>query len=360
MDNGQVVGTYFAKDNGDYYMELPNGGKFVFTVETPNLPTQSDKVVLPMATSLSPFKQSISYDNKILKILNYFDSPPDDLSYLKYLELIEKKAKLDVNESDVKNNPTIEATSTNTTNAVTTTNPTIVSDSNTGNTTTNPNTTVNTNTVTLNKTNLSNDQLLNIAKEDAKEATVDAQKMKQDAWDATEIGEAKKIEADKLQKEATDAFNIANAITDETQKKDALEKATEIKNQADNATKVAETIINLAKNLQSDADNKQKEADLNQQYATELEKVSKNKNNKEALAKLDGLQKQIEAISTQKKQSDEAYNNIKSSYDQKQSEIAKAEEKSTAIKNEIIEIGKEITINETEMRTPKINQSRRI
>lgn len=351
MDNGQVVGTYFAKDNGDYYMELPNGGKFIFTVETPNLPTQSDKVVLPMATSLSPFKQAISYDNKVLKILNYFDSPPDDLSYLKYLELIEKKAKLDVNENEVKNNPTIEASSTNTTNAVSTTNPTIVSDNNT---TTNPNnTTTNNTTIQPNKANLSNDQLLKIAKDDAKEATVEAQKMKQDAWDATEFGEAKKIEADKLQKEADDAFTNANAITDEVQKKNALEKATEIKNQADNASKVASTIINLAKNLQTDADNKQKEADLNQQYATELEKVAKNKNNKEALAKLNELQKQIEDISNQKKQSEEAYTNIKTSYDQKQSEIAKAEEKSTAIKNEISEISKEISINDTEINNTK-------
>ncbi|HWY11093.1 MAG TPA: hypothetical protein VN026_07205, partial [Bacteroidia bacterium] len=356
MDNGQIVGTYFAKDNGDYYMELPNGGKFIFTVETPDLPTQSDKVVLPMATSLSPFKQSISYDNKVLKILNYFDSPPDDLSYLKYMELIEKKAKLEVNESEVLNNPTILAVATNTTNtnAVSTNNPTIVSESNENNNAANTNSSaVNTNTTTINKSNLSNDQLLKIAKEDAKEATDEAQKMKQDAWDATEIGEAKKIEADKLQKDADNAFTNANAITDETQKKDALEKATEIKNQADNAAKVASTVINLAKNLQNDADNKQKEADLNQQYTKELEAVAKNKNNKEALSKLDGLQKQIDEISKQKKQSDEAYTNIKNESDQKQIEITKAEEKSTTLKNDISEINKEITINETEINNTK-------
>lgn len=353
MDNGQIVGTYYAKDNGDYYMELPNGGKFIFTVETPNIPTQSDKVVLPMATSLSPFKQSISYDNKVLKILNYFDTPPDDMSYLKYLELIEKKAKLEVNENEVKNNPTIESTSTNTTNAVSTNNPTIVSDGGNNLATNNNTTAVNSNTITPNKPNLSNDQLLAIAKEDVKEATAEAQKIKQDAWDATEFGEAKKIEADKLQKEADDAFAKANAISDENQKKEALEKANEIKNQADNAAKVAGTLINLAKSLQNDAELKQKEADLNQQYATELEKVAKNKNNKEALAKLDELQKQIDITSAQKKQADEVYTNIKNAYEQKQTEIAKAEEKSTAIKNEISEIGKEISINENEINTTK-------
>lgn len=353
MDNGQIVGTYYAKDNGDYYMELPNGGKFIFTVETPNIPTQSDKVVLPVATSLSPFKQSISYDNKVLKILNYFDTPPDDLSYLKYLELIEKKAKLEVNENEVKNNPTIEAATSNTTNAVSTNNPTIVSDSNNNNANANNTTAANTNSVTPNKANLTNEQLLNIAKEDAKEANVEAQKIKQDAWDANEIGEAKKIEADKLQKEADDAFTAANAITDETKKKDALEKATEIKNQADDAAKVASTIIDLGKKLQDDANNKQKEADLNQQYADQLEKVAKNKKDKIAAAKLDEIQKELEIITKQKKASDDLYAAIKTDSDQKQTEIAKAEEKSSALKNEISEINKEISINETEINNTK-------
>jgi hypothetical protein len=353
MDNGQIVGTYFAKDNGDYYMELPNGGKFIFTVETPNIPTQSDKVVLPIATSLSPFKQSISYDNKVLKILNYFDTPPDDLSYLKYLELIEKKAKLEVNENEVKNNPVIEAASSNTTNAVSTNNPTIVSDSgNNANNSSNNATAANTNTVTP-KSNLSNDQLLNIAKEDAKEANTEAGKIKQDAWDANEIGEAKKIEADKLQKEADDAFTNANAITDDVKKKEALEKATEIKNQADNASNVASTIIDLAKKLQEDANTKQKEADLNQQYAEQLEKVTKNKKDQTAAAKLDEIQKQLEVITKEKKQSDEAFSNIKSNYDQKQTAITKAEEKSTSLKNEITEISKEISINDTEINNTK-------
>lgn len=361
MDNGQVVGAYYAKDNGDYYMELPNGGKFIFTVETPDIPTQSDKVVLPMATSLSPFKQAISYDNKVLKILNYFDAPPEDSNYLKYIELIEKKAKLEVNEADILNNPVVNAITTNSTNpnAVKTNNPTVVSE-NSGNdpkTNTNSNSTSEPNVTATNTTapkgNMTNEQLLNIAKEDAKEAIVEAQKTKQDAWDAKEIGEAKKIEANKLQKEADDALASANAITDDTKKKDALEKATEIKNNADNASKTASTILDLAKDLEADAANKQKEADLNAQYVKELETIAKNKNNKEAVAKADEIQKQLDDLSKKQKQSDNTFNTIKSSLDQKQTEITKAEEKSNAIKNDITEINKEISINQTEISNTK-------
>ena len=71
LEDGKIVGTFNAQENGDYNLELPNGGKFIFTVETPGIPTQSDKVVLPMATTLKPYKQSISYDLKVLKIINY-------------------------------------------------------------------------------------------------------------------------------------------------------------------------------------------------------------------------------------------------------------------------------------------------
>ncbi|MGZ4088362.1 MAG: hypothetical protein ACXVPD_12900, partial [Bacteroidia bacterium] len=359
MDNGEIVGVYTAADNGDYSMEIPNGGKFIFTVETPGLNEQSDKVSLPLAMTMRPFKQSISYERKVLKITNYFDSPPDDESYLRYLELIEKKAKLDVNENLLKT-PTLLAGANVNENgsAVPTTNPTPNGTSGTskptlvgqeGNTAAGSGTTVAAGTTTTaSKAGMTNTQLVEIAKMDAIEAKNESAKMNQDAADAIEIASQKKIEADKLQKEADDAFTAANAITDEVKKKEALEKATEIKEDAVNAKNVATAIGNFAQNLDADAKAKQKEAELNEQYTKELEKAIANKNNKEALAKLDDLQKQIEAVSKQKNQSDEQMKAIKSDYDQKQNEIAKAENKSAQIRNDIEEVKKEIAINDGE------------
>lgn len=57
MADGQIAGTFQAGENGDYNMELPNGGKFIFTVETPGIPTQSDAVNIPVAYTLKPYKQ---------------------------------------------------------------------------------------------------------------------------------------------------------------------------------------------------------------------------------------------------------------------------------------------------------------
>jgi hypothetical protein len=350
LDNGQIVGVYHAQDNGDYYMELPNGGKFIYTVETPGLPTQSDKVAIPMATSLKPFKQTISYDQKVLKILNYFDSPPDDNSYLQYLSLIEKKAKLDVNEGQLKT-PTIVgeekgAVATNT-NAVNTTNPTIVSEEN------GTNTTANNPKSNDPKKGMTNAQLVDIAKQDALEAETEAKKINQDARDAFEIAEQKNTEAIKLQKDAEDAMAGISAITDEVQKKEAEKRAIEIKREADNATAVAGTILNLAKDLEADAKVKEKEAELNKAYAKELESVTTNNNNKEALGKLSDLQKQLEEISAQKKKSEESYNAIKLENDKKQANVLALEEKSSQIRNEIDGIKKEISLNDTELKNTK-------
>lgn len=357
METGKVVGVFQAKDNGDYSMEVPNGGKLLYTVETPGLPVQSDKVILPQATSFAPFKQSIAYDNKVLKIINYFDSPPDDNSYLQYLELIEKKAKLEVNENDVKAATVSQPLATNEKDpkAVTTTNPSVtppVTD------TKKPNEDVkvnpaNTASTTAVKPAYSNDQLVNIAKEDAQEAYTEANKINQDASDAKELAELKKIEADKLKTQADEAASYANSVTDPVKKEEALKVAEKIKSDAESASTVAQTLDELAKSLEKDALAKKNEADLNNQYALQLENVAKNKNNKEAATKLTELQQQVSAIGEPKKESDAVYEKIKSNAEQKQTEIAKAEAKSNDIKNEIIDINKEINVNETEIKNSK-------
>ncbi len=70
ITTGEVVGTWEAQDNGNYSLELPNGAKLLYTVETPGLRTQSQGINLPMATVGKPFKQTITYDNEVLKIVN--------------------------------------------------------------------------------------------------------------------------------------------------------------------------------------------------------------------------------------------------------------------------------------------------
>jgi hypothetical protein len=334
--NGEIVGVYQAQDNGDYNMDLPNGGKFIFTVETPGLTTQSEGVTIPIAYSLKPYKQVISYDKKILKIINYFDGQIADENYAMMIDLIEKKAKLEVNENEPYNNSLKNPTNNQTIgndnsnlNAVNTGNPTI----NSGNG-------ANTSKTNTNK-NITNEQLLEMAKTDAKEATDEAVKLKKDAEEAFGLATQKTAEATAKQKEADDMLANANTISDISQKNEALKKATELKEDAKIASDVANTATNMAKKLEVDANLQQQEADLTNQYIKEIEAVTKNKNNKEALTKLEQIQKQLDDLSKQKNQSDELYASLKAESELKQNELKKSEKKSNDITSEINAINNE-------------------
>lgn len=333
MSNGAIVGTYQAKENGDYYMELPNGGKFIFTVETPGLTTQSDGVQMPLAYSLKPYKQVISYEQKVLKIINYFDGQIADENYSMMIDLIEKKAKLEVNENDPYNNglktsspnTNASAAKTNTTSAVSTTNPTAQGDNTTSTKSGNNNT---------NK-NVTNEQLLAIAKTDAIEADNESKNLKQEAQDAFDLATQKTAEAVSLQRQVDEATTNLNTITDVAKKNEETIKINQLKEDAKMATNIATTATELAKKLEMDANQKKQEAELTNQYIKELEAITKNKNNKEALAKLEQIQKQLDDLSKQKNQSDELISSIKAELELKQNELKKTENKNNEILKEI-------------------------
>ena len=333
IENGETVGTYVAQENGDYNMEIPNGGKFIFTVETPGLTTQSEGVTIPVAYSLKPYKQVISYNNKTLKITNYFDGQIADENYSMMLALIEKKAKLEMNESEPINNGVKEPLKNQNNgsenanlNAINTTHPTITNSENNSNT---------------NK-NITNEQLLEMAKTDAKEASDEAVQLKKEAEDAFGLATQKTAEAIALQKEADAVLTNANSITEVTKKNEELSKAKSLKDDANTATNVANIATNLAKKLEVDANLQQQESDLTNQYIKEIEAVTKNKNNKEALVKLEKIQKELSVISTTKNQSDELFSSLKAESELKQKELHKSETKSNTMSSDISIIDTEV------------------
>lgn len=330
MDNGEIVGTYQAKENGDYYMELPNGGKLIFTVETPGLQTQSDGVQMPIAYSLKPYRQMISYEKKVLKITNYFDGQISDENYSMMIDLIEKKARLDVNEHEPSGNlknPTLVSASAHETkpNSVSTTNPTAQGENKSTHNTAGSNT----------AQHVTNEQLLAIAKTDAVEAENDSKTLKREAEEAFDLATQKTAEALALQKQAEEATANLAAIRDEKKKNEETVKINQLKEDAKIATSVSATATELAKKLEMDANQKKQEADLTNQYISNLEAVTKNKNNKEALAKLEQIQKQLDDLSKQKNQSDELVASIKAELELKQNELKKSENKSNEILKEV-------------------------
>jgi hypothetical protein len=352
MDNGNIVGIFEAEDNGDYLMDLPNGANLLYTVETPGLKTQSERVGLPMVGTSKPLKQSISYDNGILKILNYFDETATDDSYLQYLKIIEKKAKLDVNQGQNNLNPTLvgvvpgDKKNYGTGNDNTGNNPTVTDNSGSQNTSTN--------TASTNKAGMDNKQLADLAKKEAEDLNKEANKLLQDSDDAKELAKTKQEEADKKLKDADEAIKNAELITNEEEKKSALGKASILKTEAENDKAIAIKIDNYSSALKEDANVKIKESELNKQYSDELTKaISTKDNSKATLDKLNNIQTQIESISGYKNKSDEIYNSIKSEADEKEKEVTKTEKTSEDIKTNIQEIKEAIASNEADLAKAK-------
>lgn len=352
IGEGQNVGSFQASETGAYLAKIPNGGKFIFTVETPGFPTQSEGIDIPVNSSLLPYKQYISYDGQKLVIQNTFETNKDDENgYLDYLEVIEEKSKLDVNASDFSNPVATNGTNNTGTNNSTNTNNTNTGNDNSSNNNATNNGTQNTNANT--NTNLNNQQLEQMAFTDAKELKEESDKLKADANDAFAFVNNQKVEADQKEKEANVVIEQANSEQDLTKKELLLTKANELKEEAKKLKDQAILAESIAKQLDIDASNKQKEAELQQKYAEQLKEVNKSKNNKEALAKLEAIQKEQNLLGEQKSTTNELANSIKLESDRKDEEITKLQPLIAKQKDEVKDLQTEITGIDSEINGTK-------
>lgn len=318
LADGETVGVFTANKEGSYFMDLPNGGKFLFTVETPGMKTQSEMVELPIQYELKMMRQIITYEEDKL-VLKTFTEGAEDNSYMDALAVIKEKAKLEVNKDE----PVPE-----------------INDNNPPDTTGKTNTPVANNNTKTNPSDLSNDQIVKIAYDDAKEASEDAKELKSEADMAFNIANGKNDLALSKAKEAEQILAGVNSITDPQQKQASLDKANNLNREADKLTKETVAAFNIAKKLDADAKAKQEEADLSTQYAKDLENAVKS-NSKDALAKLEEQQKKIEEVSQKSNGSGEVYNSLKSEADNKQRELIKAREKSESLQEDIEGLAKE-------------------
>jgi hypothetical protein len=347
--NQNEIGEYESKEDGSYSMELPNGSKLLFTVKTPGLETQSAQVSIPVASAAKPYRQTISYEKGKLKILNYFDELENDNSYLQYLNVIEKKAKLEVNGSESESDSATPL-------AVNTNNPGVPkpteeitkskeAEVEATNSTDTPGSAL--------EKGVDNLQLAKIAKQDAEELLQEASQLKTDYKTINETGLTQKAEAEKKLAEADQALNNASLTEDETERKAAIEKATDLKKSAENDLIIANKVLAVAATLNEDAKKKEKEGKLNSEYARELEKSSKNKGNAGTSARLEELQKEISELSSQGNSSEEAISAIKTDIVQKEKQIADVEQINQTIKSNLDEVKVAIADKETELSKTK-------
>jgi hypothetical protein len=344
IETGEDAGTFSAGADGNYSLKIPNGGKFIFTVETPGFPTQSEGVNIPTAYTYVPYKQAIGYETQKLYITNFFDAKADDENnYKEFLELIEQKSKMNVNADDFGVNRENPLAGGNNPSAG---NNQQQSANNNQTKTTAEQPIANSNTATANppqNKNVSNKELIQMAYDDATELQQSADSLKGDAATAFSAANSKQDQANQKKQEAEQTLVKANAETDAAKKQELTNEAEKQKDDATLYEAQSSTANNIAKQLEVDATNKQQEASLNLQYAKALEEAEKTKNNKQAITKLEDLQKQLETASKQKSNSNALLENIKADANNKQQELQSAEKKQDQIANDIKDITTEIS-----------------
>lgn len=343
LADNTILGIYNAKEAGNYLINLPNGGRFMYTVEAAGFNTQSEVVVLPTQYEFKPLKQEISYEPGTDKLIikNLFDEPVDDQSYLLALNFIKEKSKLEggvdaANAAAAKNKNSPEDNASALNNAAKNTdNSTDKSANNADNSAGNKNDNSKTNASPAG--NLSNDAIVKIAYDDAQDAEKEAKDLQEQADIALNLANQKNELAQNKTKEATQLMSDANGMSDNVKKQTVIDEANQAREESEELNQETVAAFNIAKKLQQKAAAKDEEADLSLQYAKDLEAAVKSKNPTEALAKLAEQEKKLEALSEKNgnAEPDNIYSGLKMDADTKKRELDKATQVSADIKQEI-------------------------
>jgi hypothetical protein len=359
IDGEPYNASFQASKTGAYLIKIPNGGKFIFTFETPGMPTQSEDVDVPVNTNLLPYSQVAGYRDKILDVQSFFETnQEDESSYLQNLEVIEQKSQLDVNANEFSKPPVDSSFYENTGNSdgpkgkrlKGNTFDNSLTDSGTENATASNSGSSNTTTA---KKDINNNELEKMAFEDANELEQEAKKLKEDADQAFDFLENKKFEASQKNKEASAAKETAVNEGDVNKKDGLLKKADELLDEAKIVDEQAKLADNIARQLENESISKKNEAELQKNYAEHLQQVNTSKNSADALKKLEEVQKKIEEFEKNKKATVSVSEQLKSDISRKGEEIAKVEGKATKIQSYLNNLNNELKSLEDELANTK-------
>ncbi len=290
-----IIGVYKSDPKtGNYSIPLPSSGKYIFNVESDVSPMKTETVIVPDKKDLGTLQQKISIKNDKLLVENIFDDAAINEANLQ--ALLKAKAKLEVNYvAEVK--PVEE--------------PKV--------------------------SNLSNQDLLNIAYQDAKDTQTEADKLKLKSDQAYALSKSKMDAAKSKLSNAETIEKDAQAIASAQEKASEVEKANQLKKEAKAATMQAYAIYTIAKNIEEDASSKQAEADQSMNYAKELDKAVQI-NSKESIAKLTAQKNNLPEEVPQKNIAESASADLIEMAEAKQQQADAAESRSKLMRTEILDI----------------------
>jgi hypothetical protein len=319
LETDEMVGIFKSNDQtGDYLLNLPNGGKFQFTVEKNGMETQDELVLVPPQYQIKPVRQEIGYKEMggkmELFVITYFDDDTAGLSP----DFLRDKAKLDVNATQAREATDLSAQQNSGNDPVASSG----QNNNTQNNTQSENNPGGNNDNTQSKP-VTNTELVNIAYQDATTAKTEAAEKKQQADKAMAYASELNQLTREKQREADAAKTAGNTA-----------EASRLQTEANALSIQTVAAASQAEAIGRDADVKQREADLAQQYASQLDAAVKSKKPGE-IEKLEKEQQQLELLSETRSEADATLSNLQNNADNKRAEAEKATQQVNDLKEEI-------------------------
>lgn len=295
--NKSIIGVYKSDPKtGNYSIPLPSSGKYIFNIESETTAMKTETVDVPEKKDLGTLQQKISVQNDKLSITNIFDDVAINEANLQ--ALLKAKANLDVNYiAEVKTAP-VEEPKTN---------------------------------------NLSNQDLVNIAYQDAKDTQAEADQLKLKSDQAYAVSKSKMdVSKGKLNTAEVMEKN-AQALSSAQQKSVEMDKVNQLKREAKMTTLQAYAVYTIAKNLEEDAKIKQAEADQSMNYAKELDNAIQI-NSKESIERLTAQKNALPETNTPKNISETATSDLMEQAENKQQEADAALSRAKIILTDMLDI----------------------
>lgn len=355
LKDGKIAGVFNTNsNNGDYVLTIPNGGKYKFLVETSENPvTYSGVVEVPRQKTLKALRQEMKLmaenGEQRLIIKNIFDEEaPGEVSVL-MAEIFKEKATLEVNATDEPKPPQLPD-SAKKDDAFSETQP---GNANTGDTSLSAEKA----SAPVKPESISNEEIIKIAKEDAKSSQTEASELRLETEIAYSISTEKNRMSVEKAKEAEEFMTGALYATDPSEKQQKLDKAKLSKKESKLYAEQAVVAYNLAKEIEKNASEKQKEADIAFNYARELE-VAVQQNSPEAAA--EKLAQLNEYLEKQKSQPEEktGYPDLTQKIEEKRKEADTQEKLARKLQDDVSNLESDITALKIAARTEKKKKDR--
>ena len=276
----EVVGVFHTNAaDGSYTLNLPNGGKFMLSVESAGFKKSSELVVIPSQQEIKPMKQEISLVNENgqdkLIVKNDFEAQIDSADMQLAIEYIKAKASLPVSPEEEK--ITAVAVEENNTSA-----------------SAEPKNEVKSSAPVTNK------DIIDIGYQDAKETQKDANELLKNSEAAKLLSRQKNDLSIQKYNEAAEATKYAQTIVNQEEKLAQNDKAAKLRKESETLSKESVMSLNLSNQMEIQAAKKQEQADAELKYAKDLDNAIKTgaseKKMNELLAQKESLDKKSDSL----------------------------------------------------------------